>query len=58
MSEADRIVALELALQEAIDEYAYAVSYKGEYLAKKHGDTERIAQMREVLAGTRELVEA
>ena len=45
--------ALREALTEALDEWAYASQYKGEHMAKKHGDAERIAELR-ALAATRE----
>ena len=46
----DRLAKLEAALSEALDEWAYAAQYKGEHLAKKHGDTVRIAELRTLLA--------
>jgi hypothetical protein len=37
---------LRKALDEALDEWAYASQYKGDYLAAKHRDAERIAEFR------------
>ena len=37
------------ALREALDEYEYACSYKGEYFVRKHGDKETLARLRAVL---------
>lgn len=37
------------ALDEAIDGWEYAASYKGAFLAKKHGDAEDIARLRKLL---------
>jgi Arc/MetJ-type ribon-helix-helix transcriptional regulator len=37
------------ALTEALEEWGYCAQYKGDYLAKKHGDGERIAEWRAVL---------
>lgn len=45
----DRIDVLERALKEALDEYEYAVQYKGDYFTEKHGDRETIARLRAVL---------
>lgn len=45
----ERIKQLEEALKEAIIEYEYAYQYKGDFLAKKHGDAERVAELRKVL---------
>lgn len=45
-----RLVVLRELLAEALDEWAYASGYKGEYLAEKHGDAERIGEMRGLLA--------
>lgn len=36
-------------LCEALDEWEYASQYKGEYLAFKHRDKERIAELRQEL---------
>ena len=36
-------------LQEALLEWEYNSQYKGEYLQKKHGDIERIAEIRAAL---------
>lgn len=44
-----RIEILEEALKEAIIEYEYAYQYKGDFLAEKHGDAERVAELRKVL---------
>lgn len=44
-----RAAALEAALAEACDEYAYAAEYKGEYLRDKHGDRETVARLRQAL---------
>lgn len=38
------------ALEEALNGWEYAAGYKGEFLAKKHGDTEDIARLRKVLS--------
>lgn len=42
---------LRSALKEACDEYEYAYPYKGDFLARKHGDPERLARLRSVLTG-------
>lgn len=34
-------------LSEALDEWEYSSLYKGDYLRKKHGDLERIREIRE-----------
>ena len=47
-----RVQKLELALKDAIEEYEYACEYKGEHFVKKHGDRERIVELRAVLAHT------
>jgi hypothetical protein len=39
------------ALEEALNGWEYAAGYKGEFLAKKHGDAEDIARLRQVLSG-------
>lgn len=41
--------ALAAIAREALDEWEYAAQYKGEFLAKKHGDAERIAEHRKAL---------
>lgn len=46
----DRLAKLDAALAEALDEWEYASAYKGEHLAKKHGDAVRIAELRTLLA--------
>lgn len=38
------------ALEEALNGWEYAAGYKGEFLAKKHGDAEDIARLRKVLS--------
>lgn len=38
------------ALEEALDGWEYAASYKGDYLRNKHGDAEDIARLRALLA--------
>ena len=38
------------ALKEATDEFEEASQYKGDYLRKKHGDGETIAQLRAIIA--------
>ena len=38
--------ALREALKEALNEWEYASQYKGDYLARKHGDSERITDLR------------
>jgi hypothetical protein len=40
---------LKEALREALNEWEYASQYKGEFLAKKHGDAESIARLRKLL---------
>lgn len=37
------------ALKEALDGWEDAANYKGDYLAKKHGDAEDIARLRKLL---------
>lgn len=37
------------ALEEALSGWEYAAQYKGEFLAKKHGDAEDIVRLRKVL---------
>lgn len=41
---------LRAALDEALEGWAEGAEYKGDYLAKKHGDRERIAELRKLLA--------
>lgn len=41
--------ALREALKEALDGWAYAASYKGDYFREKHGDDEDIARLRALL---------
>lgn len=38
------------ALEEALNGWEDAAQYKGEFLAKKHGDAEDIARLRKVLS--------
>jgi len=45
-----RIAELEKALSECVEEYSYAAEYKGEYLREKHGDDDKIAEYRKLLA--------
>jgi hypothetical protein len=49
--EQDRTVALEVAAWEALDEWEDCIPYKGNYLAAKHGDRERIAELRALVVG-------
>lgn len=44
-----RITKLEEALTEALEEWEYNTSYKGEYLTEKHDDANRIAEYRKML---------
>jgi hypothetical protein len=44
-----RIAVLEAAAREALDEWEDGLGYKGTYLSAKHGDPERLAQLREVV---------
>lgn len=44
-----RIAALRSALAEALDGWADAANYKGDYLRDKHGDVEDIARLRALL---------
>ena len=50
----ERTGKLEKALAYALNEWEYASQYKGDYLAKKHGDVEEIAARRALLAGRKE----
>ena len=34
------------SLNEALDAWEYSASYKGEYLEEKHGDRERVSELR------------
>jgi hypothetical protein len=45
------IMNLRAALKDALDGWEYAANYKGEYLARKHGDAEDIAELRTLLRG-------
>ncbi len=44
-----RLTKLESGLSSALDGWAYASQYKGEFLADKHGDAEDIAELRALL---------
>lgn len=52
MSEAEQIAKLREALRDALDGWAEAASYKGEWLSKHHGDFEDIERLRAILAAT------
>jgi len=41
---------VEVIAEEALSEWDYASQYKGDYLRKKHGDVERIDELRAKLA--------
>ena len=45
------VVKLEAALKDAIDGYAEAICYKGDYLVEKHGDREEIARLLNIIEG-------
>lgn len=51
-----KIGMLANALEEALDGWEESAQYKGEYLAKKHGDADRINELRTLLSslGTRQ----
>jgi hypothetical protein len=40
---------LRTLLVEALEEWEYAVTYKGEYFDQKHGDSARIAEIRALI---------
>ena len=44
-----RTKELEDALEDALDEWAYCSSYKGDYLQKKHRDLEQVEDYRKLL---------
>jgi predicted nucleic acid-binding Zn-ribbon protein len=44
-----RTKELEDALEDALDEWAYCSSYKGDYLQKKHRDLEQVEDYRNLL---------
>jgi predicted nucleic acid-binding Zn-ribbon protein len=44
-----RTKELEDALEDALDEWAYCSSYKGDYLQKKHRDLEQVEEYRKLL---------
>ena len=46
--------ALKLALEEALDGWEDASHYKGEWLAKKHGDIQDIVRLRKLLDDDKE----
>ena len=46
----ERAERLTSMLNDALNEWADAAQYQGEYLLKKHGDMEEIARMRAALA--------
>jgi hypothetical protein len=46
--------SLRFWLTEAINEWEYAASYKGEHFREKHGDDAKILALREKLAETEE----
>lgn len=48
-ADAATIAQLQAALSEALDEWAYSSGYKGDSLQSRHGDLERIAELRKLL---------
>ena len=45
----EREAALVAIAREALDEWAYCAQYKSDFLRAKHGDDERVAELRGLL---------